>query len=136
MTETNFEAMGCRHVISKESPKTPSGLAILAFVALLAIIYQKASAYSETRLLPYYAVRTLLRLGITYIVCLAFGLGVGILADRVLVMAPRPGRMIAEVKIDIPLPRSDYVRSSVFFDHVDRIEDILEKAGIENIEHV
>ncbi len=56
------------------------GLAILAFVALLGIIYQKASAYSETRLLPYYALRTLLRLSITYIVCLAFGLGIGILA--------------------------------------------------------
>ena len=76
------------------------------------------------------------RLSITYIVCLAFGLGVGILADRVLVMAPRPGRVIAEVKIDIPRPRFDYARSSIFFEHVDRIEDILEKAGIENIEHV
>lgn len=32
-------------------------------------------------------------------------------------------------------PRFDYVRSSIFFEHVDRIEDILEKAGIENIEH-
>ena len=59
-----------------------------------------------------------------------------LLADRVLVMAPRPGRMIAEVKIDIPRPRFDYARSSIFFEHVDRIEDILEKAGIENIEHV
>jgi len=59
-----------------------------------------------------------------------------LMADRVLVMAPRPGRMIAEVKIDIPRPRFDYVRSSIFFDHVDRIEEILEKAGIETIEHV
>jgi len=59
-----------------------------------------------------------------------------LMADRVLVMAPRPGRVIAEVKIDIPRPRFDYARSSVFFEHVDRIEDILEKAGIENIQHV
>ena len=64
----------------KNLPKLLSGLAILAFVALLVIIYQKASAYSETRLLPYYALRTLLRLGITYIICLAFGLVIGILA--------------------------------------------------------
>lgn len=39
-------------------------------------------------------------------------------------------------EIDIPRPRFDYARSSIFFEHVDRIEDILEKAGIENIEHV
>ena len=52
----------------------------MAFVALLGIIFFKASAFSETRLLPYYALCTLLRLGITYIICLAFGLGVGILA--------------------------------------------------------
>ena len=56
-------------------------MAVLLFSGVRSgIIYQKASAYSETRLLPYYAVCTLLRLGITYIICLAFGLGVGILA--------------------------------------------------------
>jgi NitT/TauT family transport system ATP-binding protein len=59
-----------------------------------------------------------------------------LMADRVLIMAPRPGRIIGEVKIDIPRPRFEYARSSLFFEHVDRIEDILEKAGIEDIEHV
>lgn len=56
------------------------GLAILGFAALLGIIFYKASAFPETRLIPYYALRTLLRLSITYIICLAFGLGIGILA--------------------------------------------------------
>ncbi len=56
------------------------GLAILASVVLLGIVFYKAWAYPETRLLPYFALRTLLRLSITYIVCLAFGLAVGILA--------------------------------------------------------
>jgi NitT/TauT family transport system permease protein len=64
----------------KNLPKLFWGLVFLAFLALLGVIYDKASAYSETRLLPYYAVRTLLRLSVTYIICLAFGLGVGILA--------------------------------------------------------
>lgn len=59
-----------------------------------------------------------------------------LMADRVLVMAPRPGRVIGEVKIDIPRPRFDYVRRSIFFEHVDHIEDILEKAGVEDMEHV
>ena len=53
---------------------------IVALVVLLGTIFYQASAYPETRLLPYYAVRTLLRLTITYFVCLAFALVVGVLA--------------------------------------------------------
>ncbi len=49
-----------------------------------------------------------------------------LMADRVLVMSPRPGRVITEVKIDIPRPRFDYARSPIFFQHVDQIETILE----------
>jgi len=56
------------------------GLVILAVATLVAIVFWKAWAYHETHLLPYYALRTLLRLGITYIICLAFGLAIGILA--------------------------------------------------------
>jgi NitT/TauT family transport system ATP-binding protein len=55
-----------------------------------------------------------------------------LMADRVLVMSSRPGKIIAEVKIDIPRPRFDYVRKDIFFQHVDRIEAILESAGAVN----
>ena len=55
-------------------------LALSGLVALVWIVFQQAWVYPETRLLPYYALQTLLRLGITYITCLTFGLVVGILA--------------------------------------------------------
>ncbi len=56
------------------------GLVLLPLAALAGFVFYKASAFHETRNLPYYTVRTLLRLGITYVIALAFGLGVGILA--------------------------------------------------------
>jgi NitT/TauT family transport system ATP-binding protein len=49
------------------------------------------------------------------------------MADRVLVMATRPGRLIGEVKIDIPRPRSEYIRESVYFNHIDEVVAMLEK---------
>ena len=47
------------------------------------------------------------------------------MADRVLVMSPRPGKVVAEVHIDIPRPRGNYMRSNVFFDYVDQIDAIM-----------
>jgi len=49
------------------------------------------------------------------------------MADRVIVMTPRPGKVIGEVKIDIPRPRAQYVRESVYFDSVDEVVELLEK---------
>jgi sulfonate transport system ATP-binding protein len=40
-----------------------------------------------------------------------------VLADRIIVMRPRPGRMFAEVEADLPRPRD---RQSAGFDHVKR----------------
>jgi sulfonate transport system ATP-binding protein len=40
-----------------------------------------------------------------------------VLADRILVMRPRPGRMFAEIEADLPRPRD---RQSAAFDHVKR----------------
>lgn len=51
------------------------------------------------------------------------------MADRVLVMRPHPGRVIAEFKITIPRPRTDYARSAIFFDDVDRIQEMLLEAS-------
>ena len=40
-----------------------------------------------------------------------------VLADRIVVMRPRPGRMFAEIEADLPRPRD---RQSAAFDHVKR----------------
>jgi sulfonate transport system ATP-binding protein len=40
-----------------------------------------------------------------------------VLADRIVVMRPRPGRMFAEIEADLPRPRD---RQSAGFDHVKR----------------
>ena len=45
------------------------------------------------------------------------------MADRVLVMTPRPGRIEAIVPIDLPRPRNR--RSQEFFNLVDKIMDIV-----------
>ena len=49
-----------------------------------------------------------------------------LLADRVVIISARPGKVIAEMKIDIPRPRTDYMRSPVFFQYVDQIDTTLE----------
>ncbi|MBC7130390.1 ABC transporter ATP-binding protein, partial [Candidatus Bathyarchaeota archaeon] len=49
------------------------------------------------------------------------------MADRVLVMSPRPGRIIGEVKISIPRPREKHLRDPTYFELVDRVIEILEK---------
>ncbi|HVP41097.1 MAG TPA: ABC transporter ATP-binding protein [Candidatus Krumholzibacteriaceae bacterium] len=49
------------------------------------------------------------------------------MADRVIVMTPRPGRIIGEVKIDIPRPRGEHIREPVYFRLVDEVVSLLEK---------
>jgi len=49
------------------------------------------------------------------------------MADRVIVMSPRPGKIIGEVKIDLPRPRTKYLRDPQYFEHVDEVVAILEK---------
>jgi NitT/TauT family transport system ATP-binding protein len=49
------------------------------------------------------------------------------LSDRVLVMSARPGRLLADVPVDIPRPRELQVkRSARFLDYVDRIWNLIE----------
>jgi len=48
------------------------------------------------------------------------------MADRVIVMTPRPGRVIGEVEIDIPRPRLSHIRESRYFELVDKIVELLE----------
>jgi len=49
------------------------------------------------------------------------------MADRVIVMSPQPGRVVGEVKIDIPRPRTKYLREHVYFKFVDDVVELLEK---------
>lgn len=52
------------------------------------------------------------------------------MADKVIVMTPRPGKVIGEVKVDIPRPRSDYIRDKSYFGYVDEVVNLLEKGKI------
>jgi NitT/TauT family transport system ATP-binding protein len=49
------------------------------------------------------------------------------MADRVIVMSPRPGRVIGEVRIDIPRPREKHLRQQEYFGHIDEVLGLLEK---------
>jgi len=50
------------------------------------------------------------------------------MADRVLVMSPRPGRVVGEVKVNLPRPRTEYLRDRKYFQSVDEVVAILEKS--------
>jgi len=50
------------------------------------------------------------------------------MADRIIVMSPRPGRIVGDVKIDIPRPRERYLRDKSYFERVDEVLDVLEGA--------
>ena len=48
------------------------------------------------------------------------------LSDRVLVMTPRPGRVVADVKIDLPRPRQkEMIGTAGFSENVRRIRDVM-----------
>jgi len=50
------------------------------------------------------------------------------MADRVIVMSPRPGRIIGEVRVSLPRPRTEYLRNQEYFQRVDEVVAILEKS--------
>jgi len=49
------------------------------------------------------------------------------MADRVIIMSPRPGRITGEVKIDLPRPRVEHLREPTYFRFVDEVVELLEK---------
>jgi NitT/TauT family transport system ATP-binding protein len=49
------------------------------------------------------------------------------MADRIIVMSPRPGRVVGEVRINIPRPRYQYLRAKEYFNCVDETINLLEK---------
>jgi len=50
------------------------------------------------------------------------------MADRVIVMSPRPGKAIGEVKVDISRPRAKYLREHAYFRLLDEVVELLEKS--------
>jgi len=50
------------------------------------------------------------------------------MADRVIIMSPRPGRVVGEVKVNLPRPRTQYLRDQKYFQSVDEVVAILEKS--------
>ena len=54
------------------------------------------------------------------------------MADRVIVMSPRPGKVIGEVKVDIPRPRANYLRKHTYFKLIDEVVELLEKGKIKD----
>jgi len=49
------------------------------------------------------------------------------MADRVVVMTSEPGRIVGEVRVNLPRPRTKYLRDQKYFRSVDEVVDILEK---------
>ncbi len=49
------------------------------------------------------------------------------MADRVLVMSHRPGRIVGEVKVELPRPRTRYLRDPTYFQSVDEVVATLER---------
>jgi len=49
------------------------------------------------------------------------------MADRVIVMSPRPGRIVGEVKVGLPRPRTQYLRDQKYFQRIDEVVSILER---------
>jgi NitT/TauT family transport system ATP-binding protein len=47
------------------------------------------------------------------------------LSDRVIILSPRPGHIIGEVKVDLPRPRNN--RSPEFYNYVDKVITLLSK---------
>jgi NitT/TauT family transport system ATP-binding protein len=52
------------------------------------------------------------------------------LSDRVIVLSPRPGRVIADIDIELPRPRTeDSERTQVFLDYADHLRGLLRTAA-------
>jgi NitT/TauT family transport system ATP-binding protein len=52
------------------------------------------------------------------------------LSDRVIVLSPRPGRVVADIDIELPRPRTEYSeRTPAFLDYAGHLRDLLRTAA-------
>ncbi len=49
------------------------------------------------------------------------------MADRIIVLSSRPAKVVGEIKVNIPRPRSQYTRAKEYFDYVDETVKLLEQ---------
>jgi len=56
-----------------------------------------------------------------------------LMADRVIVMSPRPGRVIADVKINLERPRVKINRTPEFFEACDRLKRLIGKDYVRHV---
>ena len=49
------------------------------------------------------------------------------MADRVIVMSSRPGKVVGQVKVEIPRPRIAHLREHIYFNFVDEVMGLLER---------
>jgi NitT/TauT family transport system ATP-binding protein len=55
-----------------------------------------------------------------------------LLSDRVIVMSPRPGRILDTITIDLPRPRTlEMINSPAFGAYAIRIRNLLQQSGID-----
>lgn len=51
------------------------------------------------------------------------------MADRIIVMSPRPGRIVGEVKVKVPRPRERHLRHIEFYDAYDNVMELIQKSA-------
>jgi NitT/TauT family transport system ATP-binding protein len=47
------------------------------------------------------------------------------MADRIIVLSPRPGRVVGELRVPLPRPRFEHLRDPLFFQTVDKLLGML-----------
>ncbi|MDA4117874.1 MAG: ABC transporter ATP-binding protein [Thaumarchaeota archaeon] len=47
------------------------------------------------------------------------------MADRIIVLSPRPGRLVGELRVPLPRPRFEHLRDPLFFETVDKLLGML-----------
>jgi NitT/TauT family transport system ATP-binding protein len=47
------------------------------------------------------------------------------MADRIIVLSPRPGKVVGELRVPLPRPRFEHLRDPVFFETVDKLLGML-----------
>jgi NitT/TauT family transport system ATP-binding protein len=55
------------------------------------------------------------------------------MADRIIVMSPHPGRVVGELRVALPRPRFEHLRDPLFFETVDKLMGMLSSSNEEQM---